>query len=84
MSRLCVETLRKIASAKGDASGYAIYKRTGVAESSIYRILKKEAQPDLNSILRIARAYGVSVEDLMTEADDDTDIDADQDIEVVA
>lgn len=82
MFRLCVETLRKVANAKGDTSGYAIYKRTGVAESSVYRILKQEAQPDLNSILRIARAYDISVEALMTEADDDTDIDVDQGIEV--
>jgi DNA-binding phage protein len=82
MSRLCVDTLRKVASTKGDTSGYAIHKRTGVAESSVYRILKQEAQPDLNSILRFARAYGVSVEHLMTETDDDTDIDADQGIEV--
>lgn len=81
MRRLCVARLREIASAKGDTSGSAIHKRTGVAESSVYRFLKGEAQPDLNSILRMARAYDVSVEYLMPDAADDTDIDADQSIE---
>lgn len=65
MFSLCVSTLRRVAAEHGDNSGYAIARRTGIAESSVYRYLAGEAQPDLNSALLLARAYGITVEDLM-------------------
>lgn len=65
MYRLRIKTLLEIAAEHGDTNRAAIHRRTGIAESSVHRILSGQSQPDLNSALRIAEAYGVQVEDLM-------------------
>nr|WSS66785.1 helix-turn-helix transcriptional regulator [Streptomyces sp. NBC_01177] len=65
MYRLRIDKLWKIAAEHGDTTRVAIHRRTGIAESSVYRILSGTSQPDLNSALRIAEAYGVRVEELM-------------------
>ncbi|MFE5871589.1 helix-turn-helix domain-containing protein [Streptomyces roseifaciens] len=65
MYRLRVDLLRAVARETGDRTGYAIARRTKIAESSIYRILSGTAQPDLNSMLRISTTYGVPIETLM-------------------
>lgn len=65
MFRLRIDVLRAAAAAQGDSSGYAIHRRTGIAESSVYRYLNGSAQPDLNSVLLIGEAYGLPVETLM-------------------
>lgn len=67
MYRLRIKTLREAAARKGDTSGYAIARRSGVAESSISRILRGETQPGAISLLRLSRTYGVSTDDLMHE-----------------
>jgi transcriptional regulator with XRE-family HTH domain len=63
--RLNTAKLRHIAKNHGDSSGYAISRRTGISESSVYRILSGAAQPDLNSAMRIAEAYDVDLRRLM-------------------
>ncbi|MZF56885.1 helix-turn-helix domain-containing protein [Streptomyces sp. SID5594] len=65
MYRLRVNRLREIAAQHGDTSPAAIARRTGIAESSVYRILSGASQPDLNSALRLANAYEITVEELM-------------------
>lgn len=65
MYRLRITALREAAAAKGDTSGYAIARRTDIAESSIYRILAGAAQPDLITALRLGETYEISVESLM-------------------
>lgn len=65
MFRLNVTELQKIAAKAKDSTGYAISRRTGISESSVYRILNGEAQPDLNSAMRIAEAYDVDLRTLM-------------------
>jgi transcriptional regulator with XRE-family HTH domain len=65
MYRLQVDKLTKAAASKGDMTGYAIARRTGIAESSIYRLLNGEAQPDLISALRLGETYDITVEELM-------------------
>lgn len=65
MYRFRIEVLRAAAARLGDTTGYAIHRRTGIAESSVYRYLAGKAQPDLNSVLVLAEAYEVSVESLM-------------------
>jgi len=59
--RLDVPKLLAAASAHGDKTGYAIHRRTGISESSAYRILNGETQPDLNSAMRLAEAYDVDL-----------------------
>lgn len=69
MYRLSIAKLRAAAQEKGDHTGYAIAKRTGINESAISRILRGKFQPDLNSVLRMADAYDTTVEALMEPAD---------------
>lgn len=70
MYRLRIETLISAAAGKGDRTGYAIARRTGIAESSIYRLLNGEAQPDLISALRLGETYDITVEELMQRQQD--------------
>lgn len=65
MFRLNVGKLLKITEARGDGSGYKISRRTGIAESSVYRILSGEAQPDLNSAMRLVEAYDLDIRKVM-------------------
>jgi hypothetical protein len=55
--RLDIPKLLEIAGRLGDTTGYAISRRTGIPESSAYRYLSGEAQPDLNSAMRMAETY---------------------------
>jgi transcriptional regulator with XRE-family HTH domain len=59
--RLDAAKLLKAAQAHGDHSQAAIARRTGIAESSVSRILRGEAQPDLNSAMRFAEQYDLDL-----------------------
>lgn len=61
MFRLDVTKLLEATSAVGDTTGARIYRRTGIAESSVSRILRGEAQPDLNSAMRFAERYDLDL-----------------------
>ncbi|NDZ63618.1 helix-turn-helix domain-containing protein [Streptomyces cyaneofuscatus] len=69
MYRLRVNRLREIAAQHGDTSPAAIARRTEIAESSVYRILSGASQPDLISVLRLAKTYRTTVEELMELVD---------------
>lgn len=66
--RLRITALRGLAEQKGDTSGYAIAKRTGLHESTISRILRGQSQPGAKALMRFRTAYGSSVDDLIDEA----------------
>lgn len=57
MFRLDVPELLEAARTFGDYTQAAIARRTGIAESSVSRILRSEAQPDLNSAMRFSETY---------------------------
>ncbi|MFF5842179.1 helix-turn-helix domain-containing protein [Streptomyces massasporeus] len=59
--RLDVTKLLQITSAHGDATGWAIHRRTGISESSVYRYLSGTAQPDLNSAMRLVETYDFDI-----------------------
>lgn len=59
--RLDVPELLKAIKARGDNHNAAIARRTGIAESSVSRILRGEAQPDLNSAMRLAEQYDLDL-----------------------
>lgn len=59
--RLDVPKLLDAAKAHGDHHNAAISRRTGIAESSVSRILRGEAQPDLNSAMRFAEQYDLDL-----------------------
>lgn len=66
--RLRIDKLRTAARRKGDRSGYAIAKRTGLHESTISRILRGQAQPGAKALLLFRTAYGCDVDELLDEA----------------
>ncbi|MFF3060897.1 helix-turn-helix domain-containing protein [Streptomyces sp. NPDC057909] len=61
------ERLRTAAAAKGDLSGYAISKRTGLAESTLSRLRRGLASPTTASLMALARAYDVPIDDLVED-----------------
>lgn len=61
MFRLDVNKLLEATTRLGDTTGAKIYRRTGIAESSVYRILNGETQPDLNSAMRLAETYDIDL-----------------------
>jgi transcriptional regulator with XRE-family HTH domain len=65
--RLRVEKLRAVAQQRGDASGYAIAKRTGLSEPTISKLLRGKAQPGVKTLLIFRRTYGATVDDLIEE-----------------
>ena len=71
MYQLNVTKLRKKAREAGDKSGYAIQKRTGINDSTVYRILRGAAQPDLITALRLSVVYGFDLRDVMDDAEAD-------------
>lgn len=66
---LDVPKLRRIAAEHGDQTRYAIYRRTGLAESTVHRMIAGQTEPTLSTLRRIASAYGVSIADLLVPAD---------------
>lgn len=61
MFRLDTAKILEVAAQHGDKTRADIYRRTGITESSVYRILNGETQPDLNSAMRLAEAYDVDL-----------------------
>jgi transcriptional regulator with XRE-family HTH domain len=59
--RLDTAKILEVAARHGDRTRADIYRRTGITESSVYRILNGETQPDLNSAMRLAEAYDVDL-----------------------
>lgn len=68
--RLRVERLRSAAAAKGDHTSYAIWKRTGVAQSTLSRLKRGIARPAADTLLILSAAYGVSVDELIDRGTD--------------
>lgn len=65
MFRLDIAKVLEVAERHGDKTRAAIYRRTGITESSVYRILNGETQPDLNSAMRLAEAYDIDLRDVI-------------------
>lgn len=59
--RLDVPKFLEAAARKGDTHNAAIARRTGIAESSVSRYVRGEAQPDLNSAMRLAEHYDLDL-----------------------
>lgn len=59
--RLDIAKVLEVAARHGDKTRADIFRRTGITESSVYRILNGETQPDLNSAMRLAEAYDLDL-----------------------
>lgn len=65
MFRLDIAKVLEVAEHHGDKTRADIYRRTGITESSVYRILNGETQPDLNSAMRLAESYDIDLRDVI-------------------
>jgi transcriptional regulator with XRE-family HTH domain len=63
--RLRSERLHEVAAARGDHSNYAIAKRTGINQTTLSRICRGVAAPATKTLLTLATAYGLSLDDLV-------------------
>ncbi|MFJ8081999.1 helix-turn-helix domain-containing protein [Streptomyces sp. NPDC096205] len=67
--RLRSVRLHEAAAARGDHSNYAIAKRTGLNQTTLSRISRGLAKPAISTLLVLASAYELSVDELI-ERDD--------------
>lgn len=65
--RLSGERLAKAAANKGDLSGYAIAKRTGLNQTTLSRLRRGIAQPAIKTLLTLSATYGISVDELIEQ-----------------
>ncbi len=63
--RLRNARLQEAAAARGDHSNYAISKRTGINQTTLSRICRGVAAPATKTLLTLAAAYGLSLDDLV-------------------
>lgn len=63
--RLRSERLHEAAAARGDHSNYAIAKRTGLNQTTLSRICRGVAKPAAQTLLALAAAYGLSIDELV-------------------
>lgn len=76
MYELNVTKLREKTRQHGDESGYAVQKTTGINDSTVYRLLRGAAQPDLITALRLSVVYDFDLRDVMDEVTDDVEASA--------
>lgn len=68
--RLDERKLRAIAAESGDLTGYAIARRTGLSETTLSRALNGKTSPQYQTLVRLARAYKVHVDEIVREYQD--------------
>lgn len=68
---LNTDKLRAVASEAGDKSLYRISKRTGLNLGNLSKIVRREWGPSLDTVMRLAAAYRIPVEQLVTTIDED-------------
>lgn len=69
--RFNIQNLRAAAAEVGDASDYAIAKRTGLGKSTISRLANGVCQPNAATQNRILDTYKLPINKLMTVPSDD-------------
>jgi transcriptional regulator with XRE-family HTH domain len=69
--RLRADVLRKAAAAHGDKSVRRIIAHSGLPRSVIQRNLGGYTEPSLGTLMRLASCYGVTVEDLVEEIEEE-------------
>ncbi|MFD5571955.1 helix-turn-helix domain-containing protein [Streptomyces cadmiisoli] len=63
--RLHADRLRERAKAHGDESDHSIAQRTGVTASTLSRLLSGRTTPSAESLVALADAYGIPIDDLV-------------------
>lgn len=61
------ERLREVAAEHGDNSGYAICRRTGLAQSTLSRLRRGLSRPSMQSLQKLADTYGVPFAELIED-----------------
>ena len=62
---LKTKTLMDAAAKLGDLTLYRIHKRTGIDLTVLSRVTRDENGPQLDTVVRLAQAYDLTVEDLI-------------------
>ncbi|MFD3917191.1 helix-turn-helix domain-containing protein [Streptomyces sp. NPDC058603] len=65
--RLRTDMLRSAARELGDETGYAIAQRTGIAETTVSRLLRGVTQPGVKTLLIFRRVYGIPLDESVEE-----------------
>lgn len=68
---LNTDKLRAAAAEAGDQSLYSISKRTGLNLGNLSKITRGEWGPSLDTVVRLAAAYGLTVEQLVQVKEQD-------------
>ncbi|WP_327679552.1 helix-turn-helix domain-containing protein [Kitasatospora sp. NBC_00458] len=63
--------LMRLAAEKGDLTGYAIARRSGLAQSTVSRLRRGLVEPATTSLIALAQVYGATVDELVS-ADPDS------------
>lgn len=64
-THLNVTALRDAAAVHGDATTYAIARRSGLSLSTAYRTMTGETSPGIATLTQLADTYGLSISDLL-------------------
>ncbi|KUF18408.1 helix-turn-helix domain-containing protein [Streptomyces silvensis] len=72
MYRLNTNKLRQKLKEHGNPTGHTIQTRAGVSQTTSYRILRGEAQPDLITAMRLSVTFDFDLRDVMDEVDEPT------------
>lgn len=59
--------LQEAAAARGDHTNYAIAKRTGLNQTTLSRVCRGLVKPAAETLLTLAAAYGLSVDELIEQ-----------------
>ncbi|WP_143657950.1 helix-turn-helix domain-containing protein [Embleya scabrispora] len=62
------DRLRSAAAARGDHTGQAIHRTTGVSAGVISRTLNGRTVPSLKTLIRLGAPYGLTLDDLVGDA----------------
>ncbi|UJV41589.1 helix-turn-helix domain-containing protein [Streptomyces sp. AMCC400023] len=65
--RLHIGRLQEAAAALGDHTNYAIAKRTGLNQTTLSRVCRGLVKPAAETLLTLATAYGLSVDELIQQ-----------------
>lgn len=70
--RLNIQNLREAAASLGDDSYYAIAKRTGLGETTVWRLMTGKCQPRAGTQGQLIKVYRLPIGQLMTDDDEES------------
>jgi DNA-binding phage protein len=72
-TRLNVERLREVTTARGHLKDTQIQQHTKLSGPTISRLFSQTGEPKLSTVRTVARAYDISIEELLMDEDEDAE-----------